>query len=127
MNKKVRGQSLVEFALVATVVVMLLLAFVTFWWMWHTYEALGNAAEVGAQTAAIFGGDAPEVGTAIENYFLGTRVTLPYTYTVTPAQAGVGEPLVVKVGYSDPVRVVFWDWYLPPAQALRYAERDWGW
>lgn len=127
VGKKERGQTLVEFALVFAIVAILAFAIVQGYFLFRAYTSTGDAAEVGAETAAIFGGDVPEVRTAIESSLHGDFVTSPFTYTVTPSQAHVGEPIVVRVRLTEPLRFVFWTFTPKPQQALRYSERDYGW
>lgn len=136
LSGKSRGQALVEFAFVVVAVVLIMLGIVHGYFVFRAYAALGDSAEVGAQTAAIFGGDVPQVGEAIDRSLRGDFVSLPYTYTVIlpdaqpgdlPGQAHVGDRIIVRVAYTAPLRFVFFDVTPKPQQALRFAERDYGW
>lgn len=127
LGKRIHGQTLIEFALVIGLVALFAFAIIEGYVVFRAYTSAGDAAEVGAETAAIFGGDAPQVQTAIENSLRGDFVTLPFTYTVTPAQARIGEPIVVRVRLTEPLRFIFGPLQIKTAQALRYSERDYGW
>ncbi len=136
MTRRIRGQALIEFALVIAVVVLLMLGILHGGIVFRAYAHLGDAAEKGAQAAAVFGGDAPEVGEAIENSLRENFIYLPYSYTVIlpearpgdpPGRARVGDPVIVRVAYTEPLRFVFLDVMLKPQQALRFVERDYGW
>lgn len=136
MNKKERGQALVEFAGVFFVVAVLALLAVHGYLVGQAFGALHDAAEVGADTAALFGSNTSEVATAIEHSLAGNHVSLPYVYTVTiydrrtgapKEQANIGDPIYVNVQYTAPIRFVFVDLPLRSQTALRYAELDSGW
>ncbi len=125
------GQALVEFALVILPVMLLVLGIVHGYFVFRAYTALGEAAEVGAETAAVLGRDGPEVKKAIEMSLRGDMVGLSYTYQVHIAGgnsscAHVGDPIVVEVSYTEPLRFVFLDITPKPQRALRFAERDCG-
>lgn len=126
-SRAVRGQTLIEFALVIGIIAILAIGIAEGYFVFRAYTSASDAAEVGAETAAIFGGDVPEIQTAIESSLRGDFVTLPFTYTVTPAQARVGDPIVVRVRLTEPLRFIFGSIQLKAAQALRYSERDFGW
>lgn len=127
---KQHGQALVEFALIVVPLVLLVLGIVHGYFVFRAYTALGDAAEVGAETAAIFGGDCPQVAQAIEASLEGDFVRLPYTYTVVlpessePGCARVGDPVLVQIAYTEPLRFLFFDLKPKPQRALRFAERD---
>jgi|YNPNPStandDraft_1061719.scaffolds.fasta_scaffold07244_2 hypothetical protein len=132
---RLRGQALVEFALVLFPAVLLMWGIVHGYFVFRAYTALGEAAEVGAETAAVFGQDCPKVEEAIASSLRGDFVTLPFFYTVEfpdrqagePPCAHVGDRVVVRVGYTEPLRFIFWDITPAPQSALRFAERDCGW
>ena len=135
MRKKGLGQALVEFALVAVPVVLLMLGIIHGYFVFRAYAALGEAAEVGAETAAVFGEDCRQVAEAIEASLRGDMVSLSYTYNVHIYDANgeevscarVGDRIVVEVAYTEPLHFVFFDITPPPQRALRFAERDCGW
>lgn len=127
-----RGQALLEFALVILPVMLLLLGIVHGHFVFRAYTALGEAAEMGAETAAIFGRDGPEVTKAIEASLRGDMVDLDFDYRVTiigadPSCAHVGDLMVIEVSYTEPLRFVFLDITPKPQRALRFAERDCEW
>lgn len=135
-KKKRKGQALVEFAMVVIPFILLLMGIVHGYFVFRAYTALGDAAEVGAETAAIFGGEVPEVGEAIQSSLDGDWVRMPYVYQVIlpdaqpgdpPGQAHVGDRIIVQVEYTAALRFVFFDVTPRPQQALRFAERDYGW
>lgn len=134
LRMKRRGQALLEFALVIVPAVLLFLGIVHGYFVFRAYTALGEAAEVGAETAAVFGRNCEQVGQAIAASLRGNMVRLPFTYTVAigndwpPREcAQVGDPIVVTVAYTDPLRFVFFDITPAPQRALRFAERDCEW
>jgi len=122
-----RGQALVEFAAVIGVLIMLLYGITTTALALYNYSATATAAQAGAREAAIQGGNAPQVNQAIHDAFLGLMVTGAYTYSVTPAEAHVLDPITVRVTYLVPVRVVFWEFLLPEVTAVRNSEIDADW
>jgi len=132
---RLRGQALVEFALVLFPAVLLMWGIVHGYFVFRAYTALGEAAEVGAETAAVFGQDCRQVEEAIASSLRGDFVTLHFSYTVEfpdrqdgePLCAHVGDRVVVRVGYTEPLRFIFWDITPAPQSALRFAERDCGW
>ncbi len=124
--RKTKGQALVETALVIFIAVTVALAAVNGLWVLHAVAAVGDAAEVGAQTAALHGGATPEVGQAIQSSLDGDWIRVPISYTVSPEQARLGDLIQVRVQATEPMRFIFWPLQLH-AQAIRSSEKDWGW
>jgi len=121
----------VEFALVLFPAVLLMWGIVHGYFVFRAYAALGEAAEVGAETAAVFGQDCRQVAEAIESSLRGDFVGLPFGYAVEFPDgepcAHVGDRVVVRVWYTEPLRFIFWDITPAPQSALRFVERDCGW
>jgi Flp pilus assembly protein TadG len=109
-----RGQTLVEFGLVAVLTLMLLLAVVEFGRMVLAYSTVNNAARVGLRFAMVHGSDnlatSTQVQTIVNNYLTAAAIDTS-TATVTlsyPAYAGTscaanakrpGCPVEVQVSY----------------------------
>ena len=105
-----RGQSLVEFALIAPLFLVLVFAIVDFGMGFHAWITVTNSAREGARFAAV---GAPAAGAAscsplpgagtIERRVCDTASTLDetkMTLTVTNAQGQPGESVVVDVDYQ---------------------------
>jgi Flp pilus assembly protein TadG len=97
-----RGQALVEFALVAPVLLLLLFAIVDFARAWNTYQVLTDAAREGARAAVI---DDPgiveaDVRTVIADA-LGRASLDPSETTVQILgfRSGRGNPTTVRIEY----------------------------
>lgn len=97
-----RGQALVEFALVAPILLFLLFAIVDFARAWNTYQVLTDAAREGARMAVI---DDPsiamaDVRTAITDAL--DRASLDQDETTIDIQgfrSGRGNPTTVRIEY----------------------------
>ncbi len=94
-----KGQALAEFALLVPVFLILLFAIVDFGMGFYSWISITNGAREGARYGAV---QAPAID--IENRVYDT-VNLPnestnMTVTVTNAQGGPGESVVVRVDYD---------------------------
>jgi Flp pilus assembly protein TadG len=98
------GQSLVEFALVAVLLLVLVVGIVEFGRVWNMYQILANAAREGARLASLPAGftTASAVTTRVQSY-LGTGNVNPAKAVVTIGGAGVdggtGTQVSVTVSY----------------------------
>lgn len=104
-----RGQSLVEFALTAPILLLLLLGTIDVFRIIFAYEVISNAARYGAREASIGQTDAQVQQDVQQNV---TSLNNPVTVTITPSDPRyAGETVSVKVQYSvsiiDPLLVVF--------------------
>ena len=97
-NKK--GQSLVEFALVLPLILLILMGIVEFGLMFNSYLTINNASREGARLASVGGTDV-EVETRVET--VSTTLNLAnIDVTVNPAQGfrDRGDPCTVTVDYT---------------------------
>ena len=98
-----RGQALVEFALVAPVILLLIFAVADFARAWNTYQVITDAAREGARTAVI---DDPAIVEADIHTIVGdalTRASLDSnatTVTVTGFRSGRGNPTTIRIEYQ---------------------------
>lgn len=122
-----KGQSLVEFALVITPLVLLVVGLVSVSFTMYTAIVVNQAAQRGADTAAQIAGDGETVriviGDALHTFF----VFGDFSYTVTPAEANFNQEITVAVTYLPPLKVLFWEFQLPPVSATRTCELDRSW
>ena len=108
------GQNLVEFALVVTMLLLLVVGICEFGRAWNLYQILANAAREGARLAALPSGftTVAAVKTQVQNY-LSTGNVDPNKATITIGGAGVdggtGTQVSItvtypyKFGYVGPV------------------------
>jgi len=94
-----RGQSLVEFALVIPILLLLMVGIMEFSRGWMTQNILTGAAREGARAAAV-GGDAVSAATQV----LNSANINTATVSVSPP-GSVGDPVSVRVTYNFPVSV----------------------
>lgn len=80
--KREQGQSLVEFALVLPVLMLILLGIVEFGWMFNAKITLTSAAREAARVYAIHGKDTTLINNAVAN--ATTNLIVEGTLTVTP-------------------------------------------
>jgi Flp pilus assembly protein TadG len=110
-----RGQSLVEFALVIPIFMILVFSIVDFGMGFHAWITVTNSAREGARLGSV-GADAPSIQTRV----LDTADTLDaaqMTVTVTNAQGQPGESVVVDVDYN-------YDFITPLAGLIEFATGD---
>lgn len=92
------GQSLVEFALVLPIFLLVLFAIVDFGMAFHAWIAVTNSAREGARLGAVRGS-----ATEIEQRVWDTTGTLDQdklTVTVTNAEGDPGDSVIVDVSYA---------------------------
>ena len=65
--KHQKGQSLVEFALVIPVYILILLGIIEFGRAWMAMNVLASASREGARIAAVTGPDVNQINTAVQN------------------------------------------------------------
>jgi TadE-like protein len=123
---RARGQTLVEFALVAILTVILLLSVVEISRMVLVYTTVANAARTGARYAIVHGatrtgsgvdgpsgpaGNPPQVLTVVRNFAsagLLTTASLIITVSYPGASNAPGQPVSVSVIYPyDPLTTYF--------------------
>jgi len=110
-----RGQALVEFALVAPLLLLIILGMVDFARAWSAYEAITYQARMGARMAVVDnpGTTEADVIQAIQDG-LG-RASLDAsaaTITITGFRAGRGTPMQVQIDYPHSLMFAgrFLDW-----------------
>jgi len=97
-GKREGGQSLVEFALVLPIFLLVLFAIVDFGMAFHAWIAVTNSAREGARLGAVRG-----PATEIEQRVRDTTGTLDQanlTVTVTNAEGDPGDSVIVDVSYA---------------------------
>ena len=87
-----KGSELIEFALVAPVLILLLAGIFDFGMMFRTFEAVTNAAREGARVGVLPGYANADVQTRVNDYLMVSGLTGPRTVTVSaiPQATGVG-------------------------------------
>lgn len=101
-----RGASVVEFAIVAPIFILLVFGMIEFGRMCMVQQLLTNASREGARRAVLDGTTEDEVKDVVENYLINAAVPVDrdnITVTPNPAVAAYGEPVTVTVGvaYED--------------------------
>jgi len=101
-----RGAELIEFAIVAPILIFIIAALVDFGMMLRAYEAVTNAAREGARVGVLPGYDTPDVQARVDAYLAaagltGTRTTNVTNQTVaTPAGTFAARSVNVQYGYQ---------------------------
>jgi Flp pilus assembly protein TadG len=87
-----RGAELIEFALVAPILIFIIAGIVDFGMMFRTYEAVTNAAREGARVGVLPGYDVPDVQARVDAYLTASGLTGAHTTAVTnvPVATGAG-------------------------------------
>lgn len=93
-----RGQSLVEFALVAPIFLMLVFAVVDFGMGFHAWITVTNSAREGARLGAVQA-DATQIETRVRDT-ADTLDQAKLTVAITNAQGSPGDSVVVDVDYQ---------------------------
>ena len=98
------GAELIEFGIVAPLLIMLLAGIFDFGMMFRTYEAVTNAAREGARVGVLPGYADADVQSRVDAYMAVSGLTAPYTVTVgnTSVATGAGTFTArsVAVNYS---------------------------
>lgn len=110
-----RGQAMVEFALIAPLLLLMLLGVVDFSRAWNTYQVITHAARVGARLAVVDDPTVTEgdvidaVHTSLQNAHLDPTVA---SIQVNGFRAGRGTPAGVAIEYPYSLMFVgrFLDW-----------------
>ncbi len=105
-----RGASVVEFAVVAPVFLLLVFGMLEYGRMVMVQQLLTNATREGARRAVLDGATATEVKGVVVDYLNGSSITVSaQNVTITPSSpsdAGFGEP--VQVSVTVPFSQVSW-------------------
>jgi Flp pilus assembly protein TadG len=104
-----RGQSMVEFAVVLPILVMLFLAIWQFGVAFHHYLAITDAARVGARAAAVKRTNNPcgAARDAIQNTVSATQWGVIESGITCTAGANTGEQVEIGITYPYTLRVFF--------------------
>lgn len=97
--KQQQGQSLVEFALLLPMLVVILFGTVEFGRIWMTMNVLTGAAREGARVAAVTAPNAAQVQTAVNNVLTGANIT-GATITVVGPNAANSVTVTVRINYT---------------------------
>jgi Flp pilus assembly protein TadG len=94
-----RGAELIEFALVAPILIFIIAGIVDFGMMFRTYEAVTNAAREGARVGVLPGYDVPDVQARVDAYLAAAGLTGAHTTAVTtvPVATGAGTFSAIQV------------------------------
>ena len=96
-----RGTVAVEFALVASVLILLLFGTIELGFALQTRLALGAAAREGARQAAVDGGVSPRVQQRIVDHLLTANIREEDTEVgISPRTASYGTPVSVTIAYD---------------------------
>lgn len=87
-----RGSELIEFAIVAPLLILLMAGIFDFGMMFRTFEAVTNAAREGARVGVLPGYAPADVQTRVAAYMAAAGLTGQYTVNVvnTPVATGAG-------------------------------------
>lgn len=96
--KQQQGQSLVEFALLVPMLVVILFGTVEFGRLWMTMNVLTGAAREGARVAAVTAPNTAQVQTAVNNVLTGANIT-GATVTVAGPNAANSVTVTVRINY----------------------------
>jgi len=94
-----KGQSLVEFALLLPMLVVILFGAVEFGRLWMTMNVLTGAAREGARVAAVTAPNAALVQTAVNNVLAGANLN-GATVTVAGPNAANSVTVTVRINYT---------------------------
>lgn len=97
--KQQQGQSLVEFALLLPMLVVILFGTVEFGRLWMTMNVLTGAAREGARVAAVTAPNTAQVQTAVNNVLSGASIT-GATITVVGPNAANSVTVTVRINYN---------------------------
>ena len=96
--KSKRGQSIVEFALVMPIYVLILMGIIEFGRVWMTMNVLSSAAREGARIAAVTGPDVSRVKTAVNNTLSAGNISNG-TVTVSGPNSASEVRVTVQITY----------------------------
>jgi Flp pilus assembly protein TadG len=85
-----RGSELIEFAIVAPLLILLVAGIFDFGMMFRTYEAVTNAAREGARVGVLEGYAPADVKDRVDAYMAAAGLSGPYTVAVADAPVATG-------------------------------------
>lgn len=96
--KSEKGQSLVEFALLIPLLIIILMAIIEFGFMFNAYITISNASREGARLGSLGGSDAAVIERVADTTDHLNQGDM--TVTVTPALRSRGDMITVEVNYD---------------------------
>lgn len=106
-RREERGQSLVEFAITAPILLFLLLGIVDFARAWNVYQVLTDAGREGTRVSVVDNGATQDqVRQTIKNAAARAGITLTDADITIAEGAARGEPTTVTVQYGHDLRFV---------------------
>jgi Flp pilus assembly protein TadG len=94
-----RGAELIEFALIAPILIFIIAGIVDFGMMFRTYEAVTNAAREGARVGVLPGYNPPDVGTRVNAYLAASGLTaVPLSCAARPGVCVQNQPVATAAG-----------------------------
>ena len=99
-----RGAELIEFAIVAPILIFIIAGIADFGMMFRAYEAVTNAAREGARVGVLPGYDAPDVQARVDTYLAASG--LAGSRTTTVANVPVATPAGVFTARSVTVQYI---------------------
>jgi Flp pilus assembly protein TadG len=96
--KSQKGQSLVEFALVLPILILLLFGMIEFGRLWETMNVMTSAAREGARVAATTTPDVNQVNNTVTNVLNAANINNP-NITVTGPDANQNVIVTVQINY----------------------------
>lgn len=95
-----KGQAIVEFALVAPILILLIMGIFEFGRLWMTMNVLSGAAREGVRVAAITAPDVDLVKNTVQNYLSSSNIT-PGSISVTGPDAASEVTVTVQITYNS--------------------------
>jgi Flp pilus assembly protein TadG len=109
LRRRDRGQALVEFALVAPILLFLLLGIVDLARAWNSFQVLTDAGREGTRRAVVDNGStAQEVRDVIKQAAARAGLVVTDADITVAEGAGRGDPTTVTVQYGHELRWVGW-------------------
>jgi Flp pilus assembly protein TadG len=109
LRRRDRGQALVEFALVAPILLFLLLGIVDMARAWNSFQVLTDAGREGTRRAVVDNGStAQEVRDVIKQAAARAGLVVTDADITVAEGAGRGDPTTVTVQYGHELRWVGW-------------------
>jgi Flp pilus assembly protein TadG len=97
--KKEKGQSVVEFALVVPILILLLFGIIEFGRIYETINVITSAAREGARVAAVTAPNGSAVNSAVNAVLQAGQVAGPATITIAGPNAASQITVTVQVQY----------------------------
>jgi Flp pilus assembly protein TadG len=109
LRRQDRGQALVEFALVAPILLFLLLGIVDLARAWNVYQVLTDAGREGTRVAVVDNGSTEaQVRTLVQQAAARAGIEIADAAVVVAEGAARGEPTTVTIQYGHELRWVGW-------------------